>query len=306
MEHRYARLFPLRVAGDAARLSVKVPRALYLTRGAVALVGAPVLGALFALLFVMMELPAEVGLLLAGGIAASLAAFALALFALSGVLSARSEVTFDRQASQIRRAYDGAVAPIASVVGVRVRPAGGLSGFQLLELVDASGRGFVLHARLSRQWPGDLAAVAHACATWLAVPADVPSADAAPLGITENHAALLCYLPIQGVFLIASIYFLGVDRRPFVRFSAKQSLLHFAASIVALVVALVLGATPVLLTEHAEGPARIASIVWLTLLLVALVAWNLGAHVYACVQAAKGRTWRMPWLRFLLARTPDR
>lgn len=306
MGHRYARLFPLRAEGDATRLSVKVPRALYLTRGAIMLVGAPVIGALLVLLFFMTGLPEEVALFLAGGLASSLALFGLALFALSGVLSARSEVVFDRHASHVRRASDGAVVPTATVVAVRIRPAGGLSGFQLLELVDASGRGFVLHARLPSQWPADLGAVAGACASWLAVPAEAPTARAAPMGLAENHAALLCYLPVQGVFLIASIYFLGVDRRPFVRFSAKQSLLHFASSIVALVVALVAGATPVLLTEHAEGPLRVASIVWLAVLLVAFFVWNLGAHVYACVQASKGRTWRMPWLRFLLAGTADR
>ncbi len=304
MEHRYARLFPLRAEGDGSRLSVKVPRALYLARGLLALVLAPVLGALLTLLFFLMgvegELPAYVG----GVIAGAFLFWALALLALSGWLSRRSEVVLDRSA--VRRARDGASVPTSSVAGVRIRAAGGLSGFQALEFLDPSGRAFVLHARLPSQQPADLAAIAGACASWLGVPAEVPAADASVLGMSESHAALLCYLPVQGVFLLASAYFLATDRRPFVRFSAKQSLLHFALSIVVLVVALVAGATPVLLTDHDDGALRVASIVWLTLLLVAYVGWNLGAHVHACVQAAKGRTWRMPWLRFLLARTPDR
>lgn len=56
-----------------------------------------------------------------------------------------------------------------------------------------------------------------------AAPASAPAASAASSeGVAENVAGLLCYLPAVG-WIIALVLFL-IDRRPFVKFHAVQSL----------------------------------------------------------------------------------
>lgn len=290
---RYARLFPLRAFPSGNSLILKTPRSLYWARGALSVFASPVIGGSVVLLMLMMGLEdASVGLVAFASVVGFFVLWGIGLFALGTRLSERTVVTFDR-ATVCRP--DGASVPTAAIALVRVRRREGFTGFHVLELVAPNGEMFAVHERLPAM-PESLAAVASEVASWLGVPSESPPATSS--SFDEKHAAVLCYLPIQGIFLIASLWFLATDRRPFVRFAAKQSLLHFAFSIVVLLVAIALGAVPVLLTEGADGPLRVLAIVWLVILLVAFAIWNVGAHIYACVQASRGRAWVMPWLRF--------
>ncbi|MGZ3424657.1 MAG: hypothetical protein ACXVEE_42765, partial [Polyangiales bacterium] len=243
---RYGRLFPARAIPDAdrpaERLVVQTPRSIYIARGLLSIFLSPVVSGLIVLLMLLMGLDDQtVVLSIAGIVAIFFVLWGIGLLALSSALAAKTVVTFDR--ATIRRA-DGASVPTAAVVRVRVKR-GGLSGFHVLELVAANGETFAVHTRLPLA-PASLSLLANEVAAWLQVPAEAPAPNASPFN--ENHAAVFCYLPIQGIFLIASLWFIATDQRPFVRFAARQSLLHFAFSIVALVVVLALGATPVFLT----------------------------------------------------------
>ena len=133
--------------------------------------------------------------------------------------------------------------------------------------------------------------------------AHVPPAPARdPLGFDDRTAALLCYLPAQGVFLIASLYYLRAHDRPFVRFAALQCLRHTLLTIVVLVLVLGgLGPPTAYFAETSLGPVFA---VLLALALVAFAVWNFTAHVVACARAYRGVAWEMPWLRWWMKDVP--
>lgn len=302
--HRYAAFFPVRFESDGTRAVLHAPPALYVKRALLSILLAPVFGTVGWALTDNDD-PA---LSVLGWVLVALGVFfvvwACVLLPFARVWSRRTEVTFDRVAGMVTHARPpgGAPAyvPLSAIAAVRLRKRDGLAQWWTLEALDGSGRAFPLQERLPAM-SRDLVPLAHDVAAFLGVPAQVPeevaNGLAGGLAMSESTAAVLCYLPVQGIFLIASVICLVADRRPFVRFAAKQSLLHFASSLVALIVVAVLGVVPVVLTQHDDGPLRVMTIVWLAMLLVSFAVWNIGAHVYACVQAAKGRAWVMPWLR---------
>lgn len=116
----------------------------------------------------------------------------------------------------------------------------------------------------------------------------------------ERSLAMLCYLPVQGVFLLASLGVLLASRSAYARAAAKQSLLQLCFS-VCLLAAILLGlGVPV---AYADGsPLQPVLGVALALALTAFWLWNLVAHIYACVRFYRGAPWVMPWLRPLAAR----
>jgi uncharacterized Tic20 family protein len=112
-------------------------------------------------------------------------------------------------------------------------------------------------------------------------------------GVDERTAAMLCYLPIQGVFIGASLYYvLKKDTRPLVRFSARQSLCQTALAL--LLVPLICGLFGVPVALLSDGPVRVVAIVLLVVALVVFVVWNLWAHILACSRAYKKIPWVMP------------
>jgi uncharacterized membrane protein len=159
-----------------------------------------------------------------------------------------------------------------------------------------------VHDRLAELHGPDIEATAESLRACLAdasyrsadaVGVDIPPCRGSRPGVPPNTAAMLCYLPIHGIFLLASIYYaITAHDRPFVRFAALQSLIQTAASTLALIVVAAFAGTPVVLLD--DGPARLAATVILVGLLVALALANAGVHIYAAVQANKGRAWVMP------------
>ncbi|MCA9631819.1 MAG: hypothetical protein KC766_29395 [Myxococcales bacterium] len=111
----------------------------------------------------------------------------------------------------------------------------------------------------------------------------------------ERSLAMLCYLPVQGIFVFTSVACLVVSRSDYVRSAAKQSLLQFGFSLLVLGLILLLFGLPTALLSDPGATAPLAAA--LTISTLAFAAWNLSAHVYACVRFYRGRPWIMPWLR---------
>ncbi len=111
----------------------------------------------------------------------------------------------------------------------------------------------------------------------------------------ERSLAMLCYLPVHGVFALASLGCLVASRSRYVRSAAKQSLLQLGFSLVLLGLVLALGAVPRALVQSERVQAGVA--LSLTILLALFAVWNLTVRIYACVRFYQGRPWVMPWLR---------
>jgi len=121
-------------------------------------------------------------------------------------------------------------------------------------------------------------------------------------GLTPNVAAGLCYLPIQGIFILVPIIMLCSSKDRTVRFAAKQSLLQFACGFLVLII-VIGGAGGLVLVVPEDSPARIPVLILLGASLGAVFVWYLGAYIVACVRAFRGRTWVMPWLRWLIGKS---
>ncbi len=127
---------------------------------------------------------------------------------------------------------------------------------------------------------------------------DLTSASAG--GFSPKTAGALCYLPFQGIFLIASTWFALFSRDPFVRFCAYQSWLQFIVAMIVLVPVLGSCALMVAVLEDRVHPGLIAA--GMALLLVPYQIWRITARIVACWRAYKGRAWVMPWLGFVMRR----
>src|SRR5260370_13661024 len=102
-------------------------------------------------------------------------------------------------------------------------------------------------------------------------------------GLTPNVAAGLCYLPIQGIFILVSIIMLCSSKDRTVRFAAKQSLLQFAFGFLVLIIVIGGAGAPLLaLPEHSS--ARLPALILLGVSLGAVFVWYLGAYIVACAR----------------------
>lgn len=103
-------------------------------------------------------------------------------------------------------------------------------------------------------------------------------------GLSPNVAGALSYLFLA----LTGVVFLLIDRRPFVRFHALQSIavaiVLVAAWVVLGIAGFVLGLVPILGT-------LIALLLTVVLSLVGLVLW-----LYLMYEAAQGREWEVPWI----------
>jgi uncharacterized Tic20 family protein len=133
-------------------------------------------------------------------------------------------------------------------------------------------------------------------AEWLAAAigaeADTRAAPNA-FGWSPNNVAMLCYMPVQGIWLVASILALATSSDPFVRFAGKQALAYYVATGVALVAAIV-GIVGVTLAIDNEAVLALGLFAMGGLMLV-----RLGIGVYAGWQAYHGKTWVIPGFGWL-------
>ncbi len=216
--------------------------------------------------------------------------------------SEKSELRFDAQRWSVTRR--GREEPLQKFQRVRAHRRSQLVQFWALELVPhGAEKPLTVYGRFTPKQAPELAQSASWLAYMLRVPADIDgslySLDAR--GMNEKTAAMLCYLPIYGVFIATSLYYLFKgDRRPLVRFAARQSLVQSAFSFLVLIFVLALCGTPVALLD--DGPVRVALIVLLCVLLGAYAIWNLVAHIIACTRANRGVPWIMPWLAPIVTR----
>lgn len=225
----------------------------------------------------------------------------LAFLVLAPVLSKRTRVSVDLANGFVTTTREPYPVAVAHLTGIRLSQPNPLSAFRFLEATRAGAAPIVLLGPIVTKHVTDATALATWLGTTLRVPVDpalvnpttpVTNADA------DRFPAMLCYFPIQGIFIIASLYFLATagKRRPFVRFCAIQSLSQVAFSIVVLALILVALGAPVALLD--DSPVRVVLIVILALALTGFWFWNFGAQLYACYSAYKGRAWVMPWLGF--------
>jgi uncharacterized membrane protein len=112
-----------------------------------------------------------------------------------------------------------------------------------------------------------------------AVPAAVPGAPAASPteGLQENVAGLLCYLGLW----VTGIIFLLIDKRPWVKFQAAQSIVVFGGlTILRIALGMLVGG---ILGWGLYG------IIWLILRLAGLILW-----ILLMVKAYQHETFRVP------------
>lgn len=241
--------------------------------------------------------------LIGGGVA--VCAAASVLVGLVTVLTARrrslrSEVLLDLRAHQIITPRGESV-DWSSVSAVVVHKPNPLLKWWGVSLERPDARPVLLLGRLPPSRGPAIAALGRFVAIHLGVEPEIPARLESPtsLGLAPTTAGVLCYLPIQGIFLLASPIFLVTSKDPFVRFCAIQSLLQLALAMVLLVPVLACGGVMSAL-EHVV-PMWVTVVV-LGSVLVVFQAWRVIARGYACYQAYKGRAWVMPWLAFVVRR----
>jgi uncharacterized membrane protein len=114
------------------------------------------------------------------------------------------------------------------------------------------------------------------------------------LGMGPGTTAVFCYLPFQGLFLVASVGVLLVSRDPELRFHARQSLVLFVAELLAFVGCGVAGGVVALVSTD-------AGIVVGALLFVAVALLRLVVRIGCCFLAQKVTPFRIPGIGRLVA-----
>lgn len=285
------------VEASGHTLRLQVPARHWAWRGVALALALP---PLFALLGVLASLGEDgvaapsVALAGAGGMAFVLG---LCVALLSPLLSARTRVTLDFAQGTLARARSPYPVPLASLARLRLARTSSLSSFLELRAERAGAPELTLLGPLAPKQAPEAAALATWLGERLGIAVDTSSLETTggAASSSDQLAGVLCYLPVQGVFIVASLYFLfAAKRRPFVRFCAIQSLSQLVFSLFVLAVILLGLGVPLGLSE--PSPAQTALIVALAVALGAFWLWNFGAHAYACYSAYKGRLWVMPWL----------
>jgi hypothetical protein len=231
------------------------------------------------------------------------------------LLSRRTVVRFDRGRGVVERARDGLTVPLAEVAGIGVRE-GDFAHRNMFDLVLVRADGtqlLALHGPIAGHHTARAQATRREIEAFLgpgaaALPEKLaPGISAQPterttLGFPSNVAAGLCYVPIGGIGFLLSIIMLCSSRDRTVRFAAKQSLVQLAFWL--LVIPVALGVALALAFVIPESsPARIPAIILYVVTLSAASLGNVGAYIFACVQAFRGRVWVMPWLRWLIGKS---
>jgi hypothetical protein len=230
----------------------------------------------------------------------------LVLVALSGSRSRDSEVVLDWTTGTLTAA-DALLINLDRVQSLRVHQPNPLMKWRVLDLVLDEGEPIVLMQRLTtRRCRGIADAVAPMRARLGDVPFDLP-ADAATgdaVGLGDRHAALACYLPFQGIFLMASLWYVfQAKERPFVRFAAIQSLMQFVLT-TTMIGGLVAGSVGLSMAKEQIGqPALVIALVGVWGL---FFLFHMGSRIVASVASYRGRPIVFPWFSpFLASRRPE-
>lgn len=231
---------------------------------------------------------------LSGWGAGAAAAALLALYGIARMVTARPRarrgvVTIDLSERVLERA-DRTVEVLRDVAAVRVRR-GRLA--LALELAHGDGRATPL-LRAPRSEGRALAEAADHLADALGTEAEVPAAArrARPLIPRDPRlASALCYAPIDGLFVAASLYYMATSRDPFVRFSAKQSLALFALSLLSLPLFVGCCGLPfasIVPRDLVTAAVGSSVILW--------IGARVAARTMAAMRAHRGIVWIQPWL----------
>jgi uncharacterized membrane protein len=134
-----------------------------------------------------------------------------------------------------------------------------------------------------------LAAGATFCSACGAAQSAAPAGGAQPTvttGMDENVAGLLCYV----LGWITGLIFFLIDKRPFVRFHAAQSLVTFGGlHVIQIILAFVVGGS--LFMGGGLGAGLFAWLVYAILGLVAFVAW-----ILLMVKAFQHERFKLPFI----------
>ncbi|MBK8996873.1 MAG: hypothetical protein IPM35_14150 [Myxococcales bacterium] len=282
-------------------LTLQVPAWHWLWRGIVLALSLPLLFALLAVLASLDERGVAAPSVVFAGLGGVSFTAGVLLALASPLLSARTRTTLDFAQGVLTRARSPSPVPLAALSGLRVARPSQLGTFLHLCATRTGAPDVRLLGPLVPEHAREASELAGWLGTRLGLPVDSASVEAPQASSSDQLAGVLCYLPIQGIFFVASLYYLfTAKRRPFVRFCAIQSLIQLGFSIAALAVILIALGVPVALTE--PSPLQTALVVFLALALTGYWLWNFGAHAYACWAAYKGRLWVMPWLGFWVRR----
>ncbi len=214
---------------------------------------------------------------------------------LAGGRSRRSRVELDGSTGTATRGGRTVLGP-GEALRVRVHKPSALLKWWGISVDRLDGGAVLLLGKLPPSRNRAIRAAAERVAETLGVDAEIPAALTATgyLGLSPQGAGALCYLPFQGIFLLASVWFALTSKDTFVRFCARQSLLQFALAMGLLVPILgCSGLLGLLLTDRVH-PAVV--MVPLALLLVAYQAWRIVTRIVACWRAYHGKAWVIPWL----------
>lgn len=289
-------------------LELQVPRAQLLKQAAAQVLLTPLVAASVG--FLLADGVDELGVLLAvtGLLATIGVAWGALGIARSGGVSAASRVVLDLEAGEVRHP-EGRVAT-ADVRALVVRQGSALTKWLVLEArlgptapavagpyAPPSTRSIVLLGKVPPALGPDLAALARDLGAKLGIEARAEGGvdRAGPLGMTPGTVAMLCYLPVQGIFLVASIGVLVVARDPILRFHARQSLVLFAIELAVIVAAAVLGATAAVVSPE-------LGVVVMGLLLLGAVMGRLVVRLIASFKASRLEPFVVPGLRPIVGR----
>jgi uncharacterized membrane protein len=299
-------MFPLALEVDGVDIVATRSRRLYVLRGLLGIFALPILFLLLVgLLAGGLGFDDEPLILIWLALSAASIVWGIALIALSRWLSRRGAVRFDRTRGVVS---SGSLQLPFEGLELRVRKLEGMSGWTTIEARHGQ-RVIAIHDRLQPMHAIEVATHVNYLAELVGAP--VQAAPDAAFGaakkhlIPDNTAAMLCYLPFQGIHLFASLYYLVAAReRPFVRFAAKQSLAQLGMTMLALLVFGVGFGIPLALAMDGEKeltPVAIVLIVLLSVSLGVVAIGNIVAHIVACVRAQGGKLWVMPWLRWIVS-----
>jgi len=205
--------------------------------------------------------------------------------------SARSRHVLDTGA----RTLDGVA---IEVQGVQIRQPNRLLKFIAVEVVTPEGPRPFLENLTMHQGPA-ATELGERMAKGLGVPlsdlAGARSGDA--FGMSDKTAAMLCWLPFQGIWLIASLYYLVRGKeRPFVRSAAIQSLTLFGAMLLAYAV---IGGGFGVLYALTDSDVMLIPLIGGV---VVIAFGNLIVRAIGCIQSLRGKPWVVPGLRRITRR----
>jgi len=281
--------------------TLRQPTRDYLVQAAAVAVLLPVLVVLvFALFGLMLDLRGRAVDVL-GGLTCLLSGMTLALglglAALAPLRSGWSRVELSVDGGSVRLPRGRRLEP-GQVTRIR---AGHLSPlFKWRGIVAETSAGDVV---IVRGLPPGRARAWGAVARWLGeawqVPVQAEDPASLALGMGPREQAMACYLPLQGIWILASILVLIFSKDAFARFAARQSLVFFAISSVVLVVMVVCGAGIGIGLEQVH---RGLGVIPMLLFILPPVLIRLGLMLAALFQARRGRAWIIPGMGFLVRR----